>query len=1059
MAQKFTLTANKDAKTKYWKSDPAQLDISGLKTLLKDPIVKDDKGGPCFLPGTFEGEQRSANAVKQIDMLVYDVDGQQTFAEAREKLTEAGVYALMYTTYSHLSSETRILTDHFYKWIQKEGIPEKSAATRENVLKYLAKNKKGHLQNVVYDVSSSEAAAKHVIKDADGLHIRVFHDPVEKFRVVLPLATPIPVGTLSYTTKKSIEEYKSIYHGVGQTLGLHYDSACEDPSRIHFLPSCPASRLNDYVLTEVGDANSPTLLDWTKYPRVVPQSTKPTSVPRDSLVVKDKNGVPIDLLRWEEDNKDFDVEGCLSAHLPPDEIKDARSRGGFHITCPHEADHSSTGGLGTFCCNADETHGWTISCSHNGCSGRKRLDYIRAFVEQGVLDAEALGITPTVVEDNTLTSAMSELGIDPSTLTMPKMDMISVEEYEDAPYDGDDLLSAEEVYAAALQEVILAKNAIQAAKALGRITHKECEYDLDEIFEVLAKSDISGEGISGLLIRLSKTMYFDAKNARTEVSSLRDKLVPMEGRLEELLASRATGHELEIEKARIADYYLVDKRAITDKYHQYELELIKQRHGQIFSQRFPKLTAQWAKLRQGNRMVFIDMPESLKVGDAVTQRPSDLENWMRNENKTDIITSGKSMKEVKTFLYRAWVEECTEIKEFFGVTFIPGGPRVTPDNKFNLWSDKLFVPRIEGDCSIITNHILNVWCSGDVTTYNWVMTWLAAIFQKPDYKPPTSLALLGAQGTGKSIIFEHGLAKILGPYFGTSADREDIVGRWSGHLVGKLLWVAEESLFAGDKRAMNKLKSRISSATVDVEYKGLDKFSIPSFTRFVFTSNQVHALNLESDDRRFCVLPTSTAYQQDTAYFTRMKAWLDNGGVSYLYNFLMSWNPESVGLTWTSLMSPPYNEAKRQQAEMSLEPADSFFLDIIKYGRVIDAPSSAFPDGVISWSLEEPLYVKGNILRSAYESYLKYHMGNTARFDRNKYAALASRYLGNGENINDMMRLHRVNGVPVRTIALPPRKEFIEGAVTRRHVTSTDQQYALDNPDSHLYNEPISDVL
>ena len=154
------------------------------------------------------------------------------------------------------------------------------------------------------------------------------------------------------------------------------------------------------MLTEVGDANSPTLLDWTKYLRVVPQSTKPTSVPRDSLVAKDKNGVPIDLLRWEEDNKDFDIEGCLEANLPPDEIKDARSRGGFHITCPHEADHSSTGGLGTFCCNADETHGWTISCSHNGCSGRKRLDYIRAFVEQGVLDAEALGISPPVaIED------------------------------------------------------------------------------------------------------------------------------------------------------------------------------------------------------------------------------------------------------------------------------------------------------------------------------------------------------------------------------------------------------------------------------------------------------------------------------------------------------------------------------------------------------------------------------------------------------------------------------------------------------------------------------------
>lgn len=1052
---KFTITVNKDATSLFWNSPPKQAPLSAIRDLLSTPDIRDDKDGLCFIPGEFQGNRRSANAMMSIDMLVYDVDGHQTLQEALEKLTAAGVYALVYTTFSHRTNRTLIHTNHYDEWAKKNGLP--SAATKENVLKYLDAKKKGHLKNVEFDPSDPKCREFN----AKGLHIVVHHDPLDKFRVVLPLASPIPVATLSYTTKQSIAEWKSIYHGVGQALGLAYDPACEDPSRVHYMPACSKSNEDKFDVFQLGDPNDPVLLDWTKYPRVKTADKKAERgevrrAPRDATTVTDKNGVPIDLVAWERDHANFDIETCLETHLAGEDLKDPRAKGGFHITCPNEADHSEPGGLGCFAANGDEEFGWTINCRHAGCAGRNRLDHLRALVEQGVLTAADIGIEKS---PPTLNDALLELGLDPTTLALPNKEHLDVHNVVYTAEDGDDGLAADDVYQSALQEVLAANTAVQAAKAIGRIILKKCEYDLEEILEVLAKSAVSGEGISTLLVKVAKTLPFDVKNARTEVSSLRNKFFPLAERLEELSSSRATGHELEIQKAKIADFYLMDKRAITDEYNIREMELVKQRHGDIFYQRFPKLTAKWAKLRQGNRMVFLDMPESLKRGNVVTQRPSDLETWMRNENKTDIITVGKTSKEVKTFLYKTWVEECTEIKEFFGVTFIPNGPRVTPDNKYNIWSGDFFIPRIQGDCSLVTNHIRDVWCNGDIATYNWVMTWLACIFQKPDYKPPTALVLLGAQGTGKSIIFEHGIAKILGPYFDTSADREDVVGRFSGHLVGKLLWVAEESLFAGDKRAMNKLKSRISSATVDVEYKGLDKFSIPSFTRFVFTSNQIHALNLESDDRRFCVLPTNPMYHQDIEYFTRMREWLDADGASILFDFLMTWRPEDVGLTWKSLMSPPYNEAKRQQAEMSLEPADTFFLDILKYGRIIDAPSSIFTEGTVTWPLNEPSYIKGDTIRAAYEAYLKFHMGNTARFDRTKFAALASRYLCEGQNFSDMNKTRRVEGVTIRAIAMPPRKEFLEGAARRRHITEADLAYALDNPDSHLYNEPASDVI
>jgi hypothetical protein len=343
------------------------------------------------------------------------------------------------------------------------------------------------------------------------------------------------------------------------------------------------------------------------------------------------------------------------------------------------------------------------------------------------------------------------------------------------------------------------------------------------------------------------------------------------------------------------------------------------------------------------------------------------------------------------------------------------------------------------------------------------MTWRADILQNPGVKRTTGLGLLGPQGTGKSIIFEYGIARMLGPYFGSSGSRDDVVGRWSGHLVGKLLWVSEETLFAGDKVSMNKLKDRITSTTVDIEKKGMDKFSMPSFTRYVFTSNQVHALHLEADDRRFFVLGTSAVHQRDTAYFTKMRQWLEKGGAEIFMNFLLKWDPEKVGLTWNALLDAPTSELKREQAEMSHDVSDLFFLELLRYGRITDTPSSVFIDARVAWPLQaggdsekDSLVVNAESFRTAFEAYVRYHMGGSARFERGKYAAMFNRYIGSP--IETLTRVKRLGGKFQRLIHLPPREVAIKRAIEMKYLASADLTIALDDVTSHLYNDS-SDVL
>src|SRR5262249_36096940 len=68
---------------------------------------------------------------------------------------------------------------------------------------------------------------------------------------------------------------------------------------------------------------------------------------------------------------------------------------------------------------------------------------------------------------------------------------------------------------------------------------------------------------------------------------------------------------------------------------------------------------------------------------------------------------------------------------------------------YNLWRGFAIEPR-KGDCSKFLTHIHENVCQNNSALYDWVIAWFADIFQHPDKKCGTSLALRGKQGVGKT---------------------------------------------------------------------------------------------------------------------------------------------------------------------------------------------------------------------------------------------------------------------------------------------------------------------
>lgn len=333
-----------------------------------------EKSGFCFVPGEIAGRQRTKKAIKQIDCLVFDCDGLQKLVEVVANLRAHDVYAFVYTSFSHLSRRTFVETDKYRSWAKSAGKPDEPRDA-DDIADYFKAQGKTLYTGIKFDAG---AAPEHT---EAGISYVIDHDPVEKFRVVIPLATPIVLAHLSRSTAEACNTYADIVRGAARTLGIELDPSCTDASRLWYRPAHPPGARFETV--EVAGK----LLDWSTLPRASKTKAITTTVKKPALnacVVTDRNGVEVDLTRWDSRLKRkkiaFAVADVIYACCG-DRVMHERANGGYVIHCPFEHQHSQPGGEGTFCDNGNGTDRlWTIHCSHNGCVGRTPLDFLAELV-------------------------------------------------------------------------------------------------------------------------------------------------------------------------------------------------------------------------------------------------------------------------------------------------------------------------------------------------------------------------------------------------------------------------------------------------------------------------------------------------------------------------------------------------------------------------------------------------------------------------------------------------------------------------------------------------------
>lgn len=264
-------------------------------------------------------------------------------------------------------------------------------------------------------------------------------------------------------------------------------------------------------------------------------------------------------------------------------------------------------------------------------------------------------------------------------------------------------------------------------------------------------------------------------------------------------------------------------------------------------------------------------------------------------------------------------------------------PKGAPDNVYNRWRGFSCSAR-PGDCSLLLEHILENVCSGEVSHYEYFLSWMASAVQNPATPGQVAVVLRGQPGVGKSFV-ARAFGNLFGQHFITVSDSAHLVGKFNQHLSDCVVLFGDEAFYAGDKRHCSVLKTLITEETLLIEAKGMDSVLGQNCIHLIMASNEEWVVPAGMHERRFFVLNVAGARMQQSSYFAAIQKQLDCGGYEAFLHFLINRD-----LSNFQVRNVPQTHALQAQKINSLTPLQEWWYDCLCRGVV--SRSAGWPSAI-----------------------------------------------------------------------------------------------------------------
>ena len=251
-------------------------------------------------------------------------------------------------------------------------------------------------------------------------------------------------------------------------------------------------------------------------------------------------------------------------------------------------------------------------------------------------------------------------------------------------------------------------------------------------------------------------------------------------------------------------------------------------------------------------------------------------------------------------------------------------PSVAPPGALNTWRGFAVRPK-QGTWTLLRRHIVDVIAAGDPAIGEYILRWIAWMFQHPGERAEATIALRGTEGVGKGML-GNALAEIIGTHAVHVTNPAHFVGsKFNLHMAECIFLFADECYWAGDKSHEGTLKGMITERTIRVEPKNINSYAVDNLLHILVSSNNEWVVPVGADARRFVISNVSDVRRGDKNYFKALKAEMGNGGLgAMLFDLLAEdlgdWHPRDI----------VESEALNEQKGHTLKPEAEWALQIVR---------------------------------------------------------------------------------------------------------------------------------
>ena len=247
------------------------------------------------------------------------------------------------------------------------------------------------------------------------------------------------------------------------------------------------------------------------------------------------------------------------------------------------------------------------------------------------------------------------------------------------------------------------------------------------------------------------------------------------------------------------------------------------------------------------------------------------------------------------------------------------------------------------------DHILNVWCDGNVEHARYCVAYFASMLQNPGIKIHHNISLYSLEGVGKGLPCEI-FGAIMGSthYFQTD-NLERLLGNFTSKTSAQHMFVVlNEVVFVADHRMQSRIKALSTERKKDYTLKGVDSVEVENYANYLYATNNNRTLKIDPSNRRNVMLHCKGRH--DEAYFKRLGAVPPIALAKFLYSYDIS------GVNFKQM---PHTDYERMQKTISMETPHRWYAECLARKRfsanypIPDDGSKNYPTGMFQRQYSE----------------------------------------------------------------------------------------------------------